>query len=111
MSPSYVPAIVDATRALVGGTGPFGTYHCGSSDSCAWADIATRLLATEGRADLLEPVRFAHAAHRAARPRNCAMSSDRLKRVGIATRGWSQALADYLSREPIVTAQMTTASG
>jgi len=101
VSPSYVPDIVEATIELAVGSAPFGTYHCGSCDWCAWTDIATQILARIGKAELLESVRFANATHKAARPRNCAMSSEKLKGVGVATRAWSDALADYLSKQPI----------
>ena len=98
VSPSYVPDVVKATLELVGGSAPFGLYNCGSVDWCTWADLAARVLESCGRPDLLDPVPFAAAPNRAARPRNCAMSTARLGQIAITPRTWSDALADYLSR-------------
>ncbi|HOG27837.1 MAG TPA: dTDP-4-dehydrorhamnose reductase [Vicinamibacterales bacterium] len=97
VSPSYVPDVVRATLDLVGRGAPFGLYHCGSPDWCAWADIAGHILAACGRPELLEAVPFAHAPGRAARPRHCAMSSAKLGSVARAPRDWRTALDDYLA--------------
>lgn len=98
VSPSYVPDVVEATLSLVGGSAPRGLYNCGSADWCTWADLASWILRRCGCSDLLDGVPFVALPNRAARPRNCAMSSARMGGVAISPRKWSAALDDYLSR-------------
>jgi dTDP-4-dehydrorhamnose reductase len=99
VSPSYVPEVVDATLELLVKGAPFGLYNCGSMDSCSWADMAERVLATCGRPDLLKRVPFVEQPNRAVRPRNCTMSSAKLRAHVISAPGtWREALSDYLAR-------------
>ena len=99
VSPSYVPDVVEATLELVVRAAPFGLYHCGSIDWCSWGDVAERVLAAVGRLDLLERVPFVAQPNRAARPKNCTMSSAKLcGAVPAVPRRWSEALSDYLAR-------------
>lgn len=98
VSPSYVPDVVSATLQLVGAGAPFGLYHCGSLGSCTWSELALHVLARLGRADLLRPVPFVAAAHRAARPRYCALSIRKLEEAGAQVRPWKAAADHYLSR-------------
>ena len=99
VSPSYVPDVVEATLELLVKEAPFGLYNCGSVDWCSWADVAEQVLAACGRPELLERVPFVAQPNRAVRPRNCTMSSAKLRaHVAAAPRGWSEALSDYLAR-------------
>lgn len=98
VSPSYVPDVVEVTLRLLGGPAPFGLYNCGSADWCTWADIASRVLARWQRHELLDPKPFADVPGRASRPKNCALSSQRLMAAGASPRTWARALDDYLDR-------------
>ncbi len=99
VSPSYVPEVVEATLELLVKAAPFGLYNCGSSDWCNWADVAEHVLAACGRPDLLKRVPFVTQPNRAVRPRNCTMSSAKLRaQVAAAPGRWSEALSDYLAR-------------
>jgi dTDP-4-dehydrorhamnose reductase len=99
VSPSYVPEVVEASLELLLREAPCGLYNCGSLDSCSWADLAGRVLAACGRPDLLRRVPFVAQPNRAVRPRNCTMSSARLRAQVVAAPGrWSDALSDYLAR-------------
>lgn len=97
VSPSYVPDVVAATLSLATGLSPFGLYNCGSSDWCTWADVALRILRACGRPDLLDRGPFISPPGRAARPKQCAMSSARLSALIQAPRSWADALDHYLS--------------
>ena len=105
VSPSYVPEVVEASLELLLNEAPFGLYNCGSVDWCSWADVAEQVLAACGRPELLERVPFVAQPNRAVRPRNCTMSSARLRaQVGAAPGRWSDALSDYLARMGVASA-------
>jgi len=106
VSPSYVPDVVEATLELLVKEAPFGLYNCGSVDWCSWADVAEQVLAACDRPELLERVPFVAQPNRAVRPRNCTMSSAKLRaHVASAPRTWSDALSDYLARVGIANDQ------
>lgn len=97
VSPSYVPVVVDATLRLLAKDAPQGLYHAVSTGSCTWADIASKVLQWIGRPDLLQPTRFQPDAHRAPRPKNCALANGKLAGVIGAIPEWGASLDDYLS--------------
>lgn len=99
VSPSYVPDVVDATLMLLHSGAPFGLYHCGSDGWCTWHDLARHVLARLGRPDLLVPVSFDPSAFRAPRPRQCALSHDKLAAAGARVRPWKDAVDHYLSED------------
>jgi dTDP-4-dehydrorhamnose reductase len=99
VSPSYVPDVVRAAIDLLSSGAPFRLYNCGSVDWCTWADLAAHVLEACGRPDLLAPVPFVQQPNRAARPRNCSMSSARLcGQIATPPMPWREALSDYLAR-------------
>jgi dTDP-4-dehydrorhamnose reductase len=96
VSPSYVPDVVRITLALIERRASFGLYHCGSTGSCTWSELATHILERVGRPDLLQAVPFVPTAYRAIRPRHCALANQKLEREGLKPLGWQAALDDYL---------------
>ena len=98
VSPSYVPDVVRITLALLDRGAPYGLYHCGSSGSCTWAELAAHVLARVGRPDLLQPVSFVPSGFRAVRPQHCALANQKLERLGLQPLHWKVALNDYLGR-------------
>ena len=98
VSPSYVPDVVRITLALLERSAPYGLYHCGSSGSCTWAELAAHVLASVGRPDLLRAVPFVPSGFRAVRPRHCALANHKLENLGLQPLHWKTALDDYLGR-------------
>jgi dTDP-4-dehydrorhamnose reductase len=97
VSPAYVEDAVRATRALVERGAPYGTYHCVNSGCCTWVEFAieaSRLLGVEPR---LERVKLEDVSLRAARPRYCALSNEKLVSRGIPMPPWQDALGRYIS--------------
>lgn len=99
VSPSYVPDVVRITLALLERGAPYGLYHCGSTGSCTWSELAAHILGHVGRPDLLQPIPFVTSDHGAIRARHCALANERLEREGLQPLHWRAALDDYLTAE------------
>jgi dTDP-4-dehydrorhamnose reductase len=96
VTPTYVLDAARATRELVEQRPPAGIYHCVSSGTCTWLELAreaARLLGVEPRID---QIRQADMRLRAARPQYCALSNEKLKSIGIDMPTWRDALERYL---------------
>ena len=92
VSPSYLADVAEATRHLVDGTAQPGLYHCVNAGHASWkvvADEAARVLGVEPR---LRPVRVADVSMRAARPRYCALSNQKLAAAGFTMPAWQDAI-------------------
>jgi dTDP-4-dehydrorhamnose reductase len=98
VSPSYVPDVAQATRALLEGNAPSGTYHCVSSGFTTWFDlareIAQRLAVSESR---IEPAMIADFETAAPRPQFCALSNEKLRAAGICMPVWQSAIERHLA--------------
>jgi len=100
ISPSYLPDVARATRYLMESGAPADLYHCVNSGQCTWLQLAlemARLLGIEPRAT---PVRMADARLRAARPKYCALSNEKLRAAGVAMPTWQDGLRRYLQVAP-----------
>jgi dTDP-4-dehydrorhamnose reductase len=95
-SPSYVCDIATATRALVAKGAP-GLYHCVSTGSCTWLELAreaARLLGRERDARLV-PVPASAVPLRASRPQFAALSNARLTAI-TPMPAWQDGLSRYI---------------
>lgn len=96
VSPSYVRDVASATRALVDGGADAGVYHCVNSGSVTWYELAKEVGRVLGVEPKLEPVRVAQVPLRAARPKYCVLSNEKLSRAGVGMPPWRDALRRYL---------------
>jgi dTDP-4-dehydrorhamnose reductase len=97
MSPTYAP---DAAAAIVGliERGTTGVVHVVNDGSCTWYELARRALALAGLEVPVDPVPHTAYPMRARRPVNSALSTARLRALGLASRSWEDALAEYVAR-------------
>ena len=99
VSPTYVIDAARATRHLVESSAPSGVYHCVNSGHVTWLGFAQELARQLCRPELiarLVPVRMADVTLRAARPRYCALSNDKLRSAGFEMPAWQDAVARFL---------------
>jgi dTDP-4-dehydrorhamnose reductase len=95
VTPSYVEDVASATEQLLLHRPPFGVYHCVNTGATTWFGIAeegARLL--EKDAEII-PVSVDTVKSRARRPRNCALSNQKLHASGVGMPTWQDALARY----------------
>ena len=97
ISPTYVVDAARATRELVERAAPAGLYHCVNSGACTWFEFARELAHRLGLEAALTPVRTNQVALRAARPLYCALSNEKLRRVGIEMPAWQDAVRRFVS--------------
>jgi dTDP-4-dehydrorhamnose reductase len=100
ISPSYLADVAQATRYLLDSDAPAGLYHCVNSGQCTWLEFALEMARLLGIEPRVTPVRMADAHLRAARPKYCALSNDKLRAAGVAMPTWQHALARYLGASP-----------
>lgn len=96
VTPSYVPDVVRVTTTLLKRSAPFGTYHCVASGSTTWYELAQEIARVCGGAGRVVPVEAAAFPTLAPRPRFCALSNEKLLRLGIHIPSWRTALRDHL---------------
>jgi dTDP-4-dehydrorhamnose reductase len=96
VSPSYVWDIAAATASLLRSRPAPGIYHCVNSGAASWFDLATEVRRQLGSDAAIEPVTTRDIRLRAARPRNCALSNDKLRAAGMTMPTWQNALGREL---------------
>jgi len=97
VSPSFVDDVVEATWQLVQARAAYGTYHMVNTGDTTWYRLAEEVARILGIRPTLEAVRMADVPLRAARPRYCALSNQRLRAAGIGMPSWQDALARHLT--------------
>jgi len=97
VSPSHVRDVAGATRALVEGAAPYGTYHCVSSGATTWFDLAHHVAACLSLPPSIERLTVAELSTVARRPQYCALSNEKLRGVGIEIPDWQSTIARHLS--------------
>lgn len=98
VSPSYVRDVASATRTLIDRGADAGVYHCVNSGSTTWYELAKEVGRLLGVEPALDPVRVAQVTLRAARPKYCVLSNEKLARAGVAMPSWQDALSRYLEK-------------
>jgi dTDP-4-dehydrorhamnose reductase len=97
VSPSYVPDVAAATRALALGNAKVGLYHCVNTGQASWFDVvrtAAKRLECEA---LLSPTTMNAVNMHAVRPRYCALSNQKIIAAGVTMPTWEDALERYLT--------------
>jgi len=97
VSPSYVPDVAAATQMLVSGPAPVGLYHCVNGGLATWFEVAQVAASRLGCESLLSPVVSDTVEMRAARPRFCALSNEKIVAAGARMPAWEDALDRYLA--------------
>jgi dTDP-4-dehydrorhamnose reductase len=97
MSPTFA---VDAARAIVEllRRGVVGVFHVVNEGSCTWYEFAQKALELAGLEVYVESVPHTAYPTKARRPPNSALSTERLRRIGVCLRPWQEALAEYVAR-------------
>jgi dTDP-4-dehydrorhamnose reductase len=98
VTPSYVVDLADALAATLGGTVPFGTYHCVNTGKATWLEVARAMATALGRdhEGLVEPSTFDPTAWPARRPTYPALSNAALAAQGVVLPTWQDAIARYV---------------
>jgi dTDP-4-dehydrorhamnose reductase len=96
VSPSYVWDVADATAAVLESRPTPGIYHCVNTGAASWLEVAEEARRQLGSTSPLEPITAAAVVLPARRPRYCALSNEKLRRVGIDMPTWQDALSRAL---------------
>jgi len=97
VSPSYVPDVVAATRALLDGGAKPGLYHCVNGGQATWFDVAAAAADRLGCRSQLSPIVMADLSMLAPRPKFGALSNRKLAEAGVSLPTWEDALDRYLT--------------
>jgi dTDP-4-dehydrorhamnose reductase len=97
VTPSYVPDVISATRTIIEGSAPFGTYHCVNSGCTTWYELAVEIANQLDVENRITPVRAADLKAVAARPQFCALANARLHEAGYAMPTWQSAVARHVT--------------
>jgi len=111
VSPSYVHDVARAVTQLVESGAAPGLYHCVNSGHATWLDIAVEAARLMGVRPRLQPVTLDQVAFRAARPRFCALSNQKLEAAGCAMPAWNDALQRWLAARQIRNARVDKVHG
>jgi dTDP-4-dehydrorhamnose reductase len=99
VSPSFVDDVVTATRELLRGRAPYGTYHCVNSGYASWVAVAEEAAKRLGVAQAnLRRVSVNDVRLLAMRPQFAALDNAKLAGVGIVMPDWRDALGRYIAR-------------
>jgi dTDP-4-dehydrorhamnose reductase len=94
-SPTYTVDLARATWALLG-SGRRGLFHATNAGEATWYDVAARVFAAAGRAELLSPCATSDYPTPARRPAYSVLDGARLREAGIVMRPWTEALDEFL---------------
>lgn len=101
VTPSYVPDVIRATAALLQNRAAYGTYHCVASGTTTWYELAEDVARRLGFEPRIEPVQASDLKTVAPRPRFCALSNERLARIGIEMPTWQFTIERHLASRSI----------
>jgi dTDP-4-dehydrorhamnose reductase len=99
VSPTYVIDAATATRRLVEHAAPSGLYHCVNSGHCSWLDLTQELARQLGVEPRLVRLRMADVTLRAQRPQYSALSTQKLRDLGIEMPTWQDAIRRFLAAD------------
>jgi dTDP-4-dehydrorhamnose reductase len=94
LTPSYVPDVVAATLALIARRSDdgFGTYHCVNSGPTTWYELTREIARQLNIAVRIETLAASDLKTVARRPRQCALSNDKIQALGIDMPTWQSAI-------------------
>ncbi len=88
VTPSYVEDVSRAVQKLLEKRLPFGLYHCVSSGSTNWHELAQELARMMGKQARISASSVERAGLKAPRPRYSALSNNKLADAGIELPDW-----------------------
>jgi dTDP-4-dehydrorhamnose reductase len=94
-SPTYTVDLARATWALLGSE-ETGLFHATNAGEATWYDVAARVFAAAGRAELLSPCATSDYPTPARRPAYSVLDGARLRAAGVVMRPWTEALDEFL---------------
>lgn len=97
LTPSFVDDVLAATEGLLASSAPSGVYHAVASGVTNWHELALAAAHRLGREELVTPVFVNEVPMRAPRPIYCALSNEKLARLGITMPAWRDALERHLA--------------
>jgi dTDP-4-dehydrorhamnose reductase len=98
VSPSFVVDVAAASKALVERGAP-GLYHCVSTGSATWHDLAREIarIVGNGSEAAIVPISVADVSLKASRPQYAALANDKLTKI-VDMPTWQDALRRYLAQ-------------
>lgn len=96
MSPTYTKDAAIAIKEIIFNKLPYGIYHVTNDGSCTWYEFAKAIFKIAGINAKLNPITSDKFLTKAKRPKNSALSIEKIKSYGINMRHWKDALRDYL---------------
>ena len=92
VTPSYSWDVAAATISALRTRPPSGVYHCVNTGAATWFDVALEIRRQLGSDAAVESITLQQTTLRAPRPRNCALSNEKLRATGIDMPTWQDAL-------------------
>jgi dTDP-4-dehydrorhamnose reductase len=96
ISPSYALDVAWATRRVLELAPPSGVYHCVNDGAATWEEIGREAARVARAAGTIVPITSSELGLVAARPPYSALSTSKLRSVGIHMPPWRDALGRYL---------------
>jgi len=96
MSPTYTKDAATTIKKIIESKLPFGTYHATNQGYCTWFQFTKEIFNILGLNPSLKPIKTEQLKMKAKRPKFSALKSIKLPKYGVKTRGWKEALHDYL---------------
>jgi len=99
MTPTYTYDAAVAIKELLEKKAPYGTYHVVNTGATTWYKFAKEIFDVLNMNANLKPTTSSEYKTRAKRPKNSALSNEKLKALGIQMRTWQDALKAYLKEK------------
>ena len=99
MSPTYTKDAALAIKKIIYNKLPYGIYHVTNDGSCTWYEFAKAIFEITGIDAKLNPITSGKFPTKAKRPKNSALSIEKIKSYGINMRHWKCALREYLKEK------------
>jgi dTDP-4-dehydrorhamnose reductase len=96
VSPALTADVARATREILARGIEPGLYHCVNGGAATWLEIAEEAARLLDRPLQAQPITLETAALKAARPKYCALSNEKLRAAGIEMPHWRDALRQFL---------------
>lgn len=99
MTPTYTKDAANTIQKIIEQKLPPGTYHATNQGQCTWYEFAKEIFTQLKLNPNLTPTKTNPLQYKAKRPMYSAMESLQLKKHGITTPDWKQALKNYLTEK------------
>ncbi len=96
VTPSYVEDVSRTVQMLFERKLRWGLYHCVSSGTATWHELAMELARMMGSKAAVSAISMEKAGLKAPRPRYCALSNNRLADAGIELPDWRSTLYRFV---------------